>query len=135
FFLSPSTRRSPTAWAWASQSAARLSKPMVGGCGRPAASRGVLSFSLRSPLSEPLSVIDVAHCSILLKNLKFSADRESEGRWEPGTNLWHGFSAAVEGDAPSPSSADATARTTIVIVGPAAPRGRAPSLFLAHTGC
>jgi hypothetical protein len=26
---------------------------MVGGCGRPSASRGVLSFSLRSPLTEP----------------------------------------------------------------------------------
>jgi hypothetical protein len=26
---------------------------MVGGCGRPGASRGVLSFSLRSPLTEP----------------------------------------------------------------------------------
>jgi K+-sensing histidine kinase KdpD len=52
--LNPSTRRSPRAWAWAwawawaSRSAARLSKPMVGGCGRPGASRGVLSFSLRS---------------------------------------------------------------------------------------
>ncbi|WJR78753.1 hypothetical protein QOU61_02780 [Bradyrhizobium sp. NP1] len=27
--LNPSTRRSPTAWAWASRSAARLSNPMV----------------------------------------------------------------------------------------------------------
>src|SRR6266404_4666976 len=53
--LNPSTRRSPTAWAWASRSAARSSKPMVGGCGRPGASRGVLSFSLRSPLTEPPS--------------------------------------------------------------------------------
>src|ERR1700739_2553741 len=34
---------------------------MVGGCGRPGASRGVLSFSLRSPLTEPPSVIDVAY--------------------------------------------------------------------------
>jgi hypothetical protein len=34
---------------------------MVGGCGRPGASRGVLSFSLRSPLTEPPSMIDVAH--------------------------------------------------------------------------
>ena len=32
-----------------------------GGCGRPGASRGVLSFSLRSPLTEPPSVIDVAY--------------------------------------------------------------------------
>ena len=56
----PSTPRSPTAWAWASRSAARLSKPMVGGFGRPCASRGVLSFSLRSPLTKPPSVIDVA---------------------------------------------------------------------------
>src|SRR6476660_363468 len=59
--LNPSTRRSPTAWAWASRSAAGLSKPMVGGCGRPGASRRVLSFSLRSPLTEPPSVIDVAY--------------------------------------------------------------------------
>ena len=59
--LNPSTRPSPTAWAWASRSAARLSKPMVGGCGRPAASRGALSFSLRSPLAEPPSVIDVTY--------------------------------------------------------------------------
>jgi len=44
----PSTRRSSTAWAWASRSAARLSKPMVGGCGRPGASREARSFSLRS---------------------------------------------------------------------------------------
>ena len=28
----------------------------VGGCGRPGASRGVRSFSLRSPLTEPPSV-------------------------------------------------------------------------------
>src|SRR5258707_680849 len=61
--LNPSTRRSPTAWAWASRSAAQLSKPMVGGCGRPGASRGVLSFSLLSPLTEPPSVIDVAYCA------------------------------------------------------------------------
>jgi hypothetical protein len=54
----------PTAWAWASRSAARLSKPIVGGCGRPGASRGVLSFSLRSPLTEPPSVIDVAYWPI-----------------------------------------------------------------------
>src|SRR5712692_9343750 len=63
--LNPSTRRSPTAWAWASRSAARLLKPMVGGCGRPGASRGVLSFSLRSPLTEPPSVIDVAYWPIV----------------------------------------------------------------------
>ena len=43
---SHSTRPSPTAWAWAYLSAARLSKPMVGGCGRPGASRGVLSFTV-----------------------------------------------------------------------------------------
>jgi hypothetical protein len=78
--LNPFTRRSPTAWAWASRSAARLSKLTVGGCGRPGASRGVLSFSLRSPLTKPPSVIDVAYCQVLLKNSKFSADRESEGR-------------------------------------------------------
>ena len=40
--LNHSTRRSPTAWAWASRSAARLSKTTEGGCGRPGASRGVL---------------------------------------------------------------------------------------------
>src|ERR1700741_3798828 len=59
--LNPSIRRSPTAWAWASRSAARSSKPMVGGCGRPCAGRGVLSFSLRSPLTEPPFVIDVGY--------------------------------------------------------------------------
>ena len=36
----------PTAWAWASRSAARLSKPMGAGSGLPGASRGVLSFNL-----------------------------------------------------------------------------------------
>jgi hypothetical protein len=60
-FLNHSTRRSPAARAWASRSAARLSKPMVGGFGRPDASRGVLSFSLRSPLTEPPSMIHVGH--------------------------------------------------------------------------
>jgi Histidine kinase-, DNA gyrase B-, and HSP90-like ATPase len=34
---------------------------IVGGCARPGASRGVLSFSLRSPLTKPSSVIDVAY--------------------------------------------------------------------------
>ena len=34
---------------------------MVGGCGRQGASLGVLSFSLRSLLTEPPSVIDVAY--------------------------------------------------------------------------
>ena len=50
-----------TGWAGVSRSAARLSKPMAGGFGQPVASRGVLSFSLRSPLTEPPSVIDVAY--------------------------------------------------------------------------
>jgi hypothetical protein len=61
--LNPSTRRRPTAWAWASRSAARLSKLMVGGCGQPAASRGALSFSLRSPLTllRGRSIIGIAH--------------------------------------------------------------------------
>src|ERR1700755_2133114 len=59
--LNPSTRPSPTAWAWASRSAARLSKPTAGGCGRPTASRGGLCFSSRSPLTELPSVIDVAY--------------------------------------------------------------------------
>jgi hypothetical protein len=35
-------------------------KPTADGCGRPRATRRVLSFSLRSPLTEPPSVIDVA---------------------------------------------------------------------------
>jgi phosphoglycerate-specific signal transduction histidine kinase len=39
----------PDGMGMASRSAARLSKPMVGGRGRPPANRGVLSFSLRSP--------------------------------------------------------------------------------------
>jgi len=50
----------PRAWASACLSAARSSKLMVGGCGRPGASRGVLCFSSRSPLTEPPSMIDVA---------------------------------------------------------------------------
>src|SRR5258708_16024560 len=75
--LNPSTRRSPPAWAWASRSAARLSKPMVGGCGRPGASRGALSFSLRSPLTEPPSVIDVAYWQILLQKSKIEEARKS----------------------------------------------------------
>jgi len=37
---------------------------VVGGCGRPGASRGVISFSLRSLLTEPSSVIDVAYWPI-----------------------------------------------------------------------
>jgi hypothetical protein len=40
---------------------ARSLKPTEAGCGRPGASREVLSFSLRSPLIEPPSVIDVAY--------------------------------------------------------------------------
>src|SRR5580700_6639429 len=40
---------------------------MVGGSGRPGASLGVLSFSLRSPLIEPSSVIDVAYWPIVLQ--------------------------------------------------------------------
>src|SRR5258706_15504808 len=51
----------PAAWAWDSRSAARSWKLMGDDCGRPGASRGVLSFSLRSPLTEPPSVIDVAY--------------------------------------------------------------------------
>jgi hypothetical protein len=47
--------------AWASRSAARLSKPMAGGCGRPGASLGAPSFGLRSPLTDPPPVIDVAY--------------------------------------------------------------------------
>jgi C4-dicarboxylate-specific signal transduction histidine kinase len=50
----------PDGRAWASRSAARLSKPMVGGCGRSGASHAVPGFSLRSPPAEPPSVIDVA---------------------------------------------------------------------------
>src|SRR5882757_2742933 len=59
-----STRRSPTAWAWAYLSAARSSKPTADRCGRSRASRGAPSFSLRSPLTELLSVIDVAYWQI-----------------------------------------------------------------------
>jgi hypothetical protein len=58
---SHSTRPSPRAWAWASRSAARSSKPMADGCGRSRANHTVLSFRLRSPLTEPPSVIDVAY--------------------------------------------------------------------------
>src|SRR3984893_13464501 len=47
--LNPSTRRRPTAWAWASRSAARLSKTTEGGCGRHSTSLAVLCFSLLSP--------------------------------------------------------------------------------------
>src|SRR5712672_31481 len=75
--LNRSTRRSPTAWAWASRSAARSLKPMVGGCGRPGASRGVLSFSLRSPLTEPPSVIGVGYWQILLQKSKIECPRKS----------------------------------------------------------
>jgi C4-dicarboxylate-specific signal transduction histidine kinase len=57
---SHSTRPSPRAWAWAYLSAARSSKPTAGGCGRSRANRRGLSFSSRSPLTEPPSVIDVA---------------------------------------------------------------------------
>jgi len=41
--------------------AGRSSKPTADGCGRTRASRGVPSFSLRSPLTELPSVIDVAY--------------------------------------------------------------------------
>jgi signal transduction histidine kinase len=36
------------------------SMPTGAGCGRPRAGRGVLSFTLRSPMTKPPSVIDVA---------------------------------------------------------------------------
>ena len=38
-----------------------ITKLTADGCGLPGASRGVPSFSLRSPLTEPSSVIDVAY--------------------------------------------------------------------------
>jgi hypothetical protein len=81
-------------------------------------------------------VIYVAYCQILFKSAKFSADRESEGREGALNERLAGvqLSAAVEGGAPWRSSADVTARTTVAIIGPAAPRGRAPPLFLAHMG-
>jgi C4-dicarboxylate-specific signal transduction histidine kinase len=44
--------------------------------------RGALFQFTISP-TEPPFVIDVAYCQIPLKNSKFSADREPEGRWEP----------------------------------------------------
>jgi hypothetical protein len=50
----------PAVWVWDSRSAGRSSMPTGVGCGPPRASRGVLFFSLRSPLTEPPSVIDVA---------------------------------------------------------------------------
>jgi hypothetical protein len=56
-----STRPSPRVWAWAYLSAARSSKPTAGGCGRSRANCRAHSFSLRSPLTEPPSVIDVAY--------------------------------------------------------------------------
>jgi hypothetical protein len=51
----------PEGMAWVSRSAARSSKPTADGYGRSRANRKVLSFSLRSPLTEPPSVIDVAY--------------------------------------------------------------------------
>jgi hypothetical protein len=42
---------------------------MVGGCGRPGASHGVLAFSLRSPLTEPSP--DVAYWPSLCENSRF----------------------------------------------------------------
>jgi hypothetical protein len=44
----PTTRRSPTAWAWDYQSAARSSKITEDGCGRLGIGQGVRYFSLRS---------------------------------------------------------------------------------------
>src|SRR4051812_11146313 len=69
---------------------------MVGGCGRPGASRGVLSFSLRSPPTEPPSVIDFAYwpgsnlrrcllsrrCSrdqVVMRRMEGDADRAAAG--------------------------------------------------------
>ena len=51
-----------------------ICRSIMGGCGRPGASHGVLSFSLRSPLTEPPSVIDVAYWPITTGRL-FRADR------------------------------------------------------------
>src|SRR5260370_20731040 len=86
--LNPSTRRSPTAWAWASRSAARSSKPTADGCGRPGASSGVLSFSLPSPLTEPPSAIDVFADELDLATLAFGGvEPEATGRpaYHPAT--------------------------------------------------
>ena len=44
----PTTRRSPTAWAWDYQSAARSSKITEDGCGRLGIGQGMRYFSLRS---------------------------------------------------------------------------------------
>jgi hypothetical protein len=41
-----------------------ISKLTADGCGPPGASRRVPSFSLRSPLTEPPSVIDVAYLAL-----------------------------------------------------------------------
>jgi hypothetical protein len=53
------------AWAWASRSAARSSKPTADGCGRSRANRRVLSFNLRSLPSERTDRdrVDVALCA------------------------------------------------------------------------
>jgi hypothetical protein len=49
-----STRPSPTALAWACPSAARSSKLMGDGCGRPSTRRRVRSFSLRYRRDQPM---------------------------------------------------------------------------------
>jgi hypothetical protein len=87
------------AWAWASRSAARFSKPMVGGCGRRGASRGVLSFSLRSPLTQPSSVIDVAywHTAAVIRRWSWCVShRRHSGLTEPGQG--HDPSQMAAGD-------------------------------------
>jgi hypothetical protein len=59
--LEPSTRRSPTAWAWASRSAVRLSKSSwAAACDQVRAAGCSLSV-YDPPLTKPSSVIDVAY--------------------------------------------------------------------------
>jgi hypothetical protein len=59
-----------------------------GGCWQPDASRGVLSFSLRSPLTEPP---DVAYWPILLQKLNIQERQPGTARFlkgvEPGCRL------------------------------------------------
>src|SRR4029077_7458532 len=85
---SHSTRPNPRAWAWAYLSAARSSKPTADGCGRSRANRRVLSFSLRSLLTEPPSVIDVAYWPIAAPDVYDGTSAVGESRHRiPGASV------------------------------------------------